>query len=120
MANRQRSRRPKLKGVMVSWEPWTFWHRFKGGIIPPAERRHQLLGLGAHGLEFATTDPPENGARVLLNVFFADEPDPFVARGVVIWTRSREGRRGIRVGIEFRACPKSLGARIKQLTAVGV
>ena len=108
--------RYEIQGAQVAWEPWTFWHTFKKGLVKPDAVRHVLMNVGTHGLEFNTLHPPEKKTSVLVNVFLPGEADPFCMRGDVVWAKKREGHRSVRVGVKFRKCPSRLVERIRKIS----
>ena len=114
-----------IPGASVAWELWTFWHWFKGGRVGAeasrTERRHTLMHLGSAGLQFTTAKPPDDGARLALNVFVPGEATAYVVRGVVMGIKPHsEKQQPFRVKVKFEVRPTRLLEKMHQAGQVAV
>ena len=107
--------RYEIKGARVLWEPWTFWHWIKGTRVTPGTHAHEVVNIGADGLDFNTRHPPKKGASLLLNLHLPGRADHFPARGVATGVKSREGHHSVRVRVKFHKCPYELAEKIREL-----
>ncbi len=105
----------KIQGALVAWEPWTFWHWFKRGHIAIDRRRHEVRSISTRDIDFLTPHPPEEGQKVLLNIFLPDEPFPHVVRGVTTKIKTKETKAEALVRVKFRRCPESLAIRLSEI-----
>ena len=104
----------------VKWERWTFWHWFRGKQISDrAEEVEAVCGLvdiASGGVAFAAADPPQEGSRLLLNVFTDEDADPIVIRGAVLRITRPDAGQDARVSVRFeRDLPETMVAKFRAL-----
>ena len=104
----------------VKWELWTFWHWFRSKRIADrsedVEAVSGLVDVASGGVAFAAASPPQQGSRLLLNVFMSDEADPITIRGTVVRITRPDASQDARVGVKFEHdLPETLVAKFRAL-----
>ena len=120
MEERRGRGRYQFPNGWVKWEQWTFWHRFGSKRIADRSEAVEtvcgLVDIASGGVAFAAADPPQEGSRLLLNVFMGEDAEPIVIRGTVLRITRPDAGPEVRVAVKFeRDLPGSLVAKFRAL-----